>query len=154
MAAVSDPSLSPDEIRRLHEALEALLPDEQKGGVGLDARALVAAATTALQLSRFDDALALARAALVADPRSARAWSNAGAALEAKGQIADARRAYETAVSLDDRDLATALACARLQKSTGASSSARALLTYVLLKETGAPELRAQAQALLDELLA
>lgn len=149
ISAVSD--LSPDEIRRLHEALAAsrsapgARPEQ-----ALDARALVAAATTAMQLGRHDDALALARAALVADPKSARAWSLAGTALEKKGLLDDARRALETASSLDDKDLATMMTAAEVQVRCGAVSSGRALATYVILHEKGAPELRARAQALLD----
>lgn len=153
--------LSPDEIRRLHAALEAMgsggVADRSGGDHGIgerlfDDRALVAAATTAVQLGRFDDALALARAALVSDPESARAWSLAGRALLGKGEDAEARRALETSISLDDKDLATALLAAESQVKTGAPSAARALLTYVILHEQGAPELRAKAQTLLDQL--
>ena len=114
-----------------------------------DARSLVAAATTAAQTAQWDDALALARAAIAVDAASPRAWALVGAALEAQGKLTDARRALERAVSLDDRDLATAVACARVQAKTGAVTAARALLTYVLLRETGAPALRAEAYTLL-----
>lgn len=157
--------LSLDEIRRLHAALAATgasgvaAPSGTEQGEQhifdehpLDDRVLVAAAATAAELGRHDDALALARAALVANPTSARAWSLAGRALLGKGEDLEARRALETAVSLDDKDLATALLAAGTQVRTGALSAARALASYVILHEQGAPDLRAAAQALLDEL--
>jgi tetratricopeptide (TPR) repeat protein len=117
-----------------------------------DARSLVAAATTAAQTAQWDDVLALARAAIAVDAKSPRAWALVGAALEAQGNHAEARPALERAVSLDDKDLATAVACARVQAKTGAVTAARALLTYVLLRESGAPALRAEAYALLHAL--
>jgi tetratricopeptide (TPR) repeat protein len=117
-----------------------------------DARSLVAAAATAAQTASWDDALALARAALAVDPLHPRAWGLVGTALEAQGKHGEARTALEKAVSLDDRDLATAVACARVQAKTGAVTAARALLTYVLLRESGAPALRAEAYTLLHAL--
>lgn len=117
-----------------------------------DARSLVAAAATAAQKQSWDDVLALARAATAIDVHSPRAFALIGAALEAKAQLAEARTALERAVSLDDRDLSTAVACARVQAKTGAITAARALLTYVLLRETGAPALRSEASALLQSL--
>lgn len=116
------------------------------------ARALVSAASAAAQRASWDDALSLARAAIAIDEKSPRAWSLVGAALEAKQHLTESRQAYERAVSLDDKDLATALACARVQARTGAVTAARALVTYVLLRENGAPTLRAEAYALLRTL--
>lgn len=118
----------------------------------MDARALVTAAAAAAQLARWDDVLALARAAIAVDAGSARAWSLAGTALEQLGDLAQARSALERAVSLDDKDLATALAAARVQAKTGARSAARALASYVLLHENNAPALRSEAQALVRAL--
>jgi tetratricopeptide (TPR) repeat protein len=117
-----------------------------------NARSLVAAATTAAQMAKWDDVLALARAAIAVEADSPRAWALVGAALEAKGSLSEARPALERAVSLDDKDLATAVACARVQAMTGAVTAARALLTYVLLRESGAPALRAEADTLLHSI--
>lgn len=117
-----------------------------------DARALVAAAASAAQSLQWDDAEALAQAAIAVDASSPRAWALAGLAHEAKGQLTQARAALERAVSLDDLDLATSLACARVQARLGAVGPARALASYVLLKEHNAPALRAEAQALVKSL--
>ncbi|MBI1946411.1 MAG: tetratricopeptide repeat protein [Deltaproteobacteria bacterium] len=118
----------------------------------MDARALVAAAASAAQALQWDDAVALAKAALAIDAGSPRAWSLLGLAHEAKGDLAEARTALERAVSLDDLDLATSLACARVQAKLGAVGPARALASYVLLKEQNAPALRSEAQALAKSL--
>lgn len=118
----------------------------------LDARALVAAAASAAQAGQWDDVLSLVHAALAVDQGSPRAWALAGMAHEAKGDLSKARDALERAVSLDDRDLSTALACARVQARTGATDAARALAGYVLLQEQNAPALRAEAQALVGAL--
>ena len=118
----------------------------------MDARALVTAAAAAAHTARWDDVLVLARAAIAVDARSARAWSLAGLALEQLGDLAQARVSLERAVSLDDRDLPTALAAARVQAKTGARSAARALANYVLLHEDNAPALRTEAQALMRAL--
>lgn len=120
----------------------------------MDARALVAAAASAAQVEHWDDVLALVRAALAVDPASPRAWSLAGLAHEARGELTAAREALERAVSLDDGDLSTSLACARVQARLGAVDPARALATYVLLREQNAPALRAEAQALVKALSA
>ena len=120
----------------------------------MDARALVAAAASAAQASQWDDAAALAKAALAVDASSPRAWSLLGLAHEAKGALLEARAALERAVSLDDMDLATSLACARVQAKLGAVGPARALASYVLLKEHNAPALRSEAQALVKALAA
>src|SRR3972149_12126000 len=112
----------------------------------MDARALVAAAASAAQAwARGDDAPALAKAALAVDASSPRAWSLLGLAHEAKGALLEARAALERAVSLDDMDLATSLACARVQAKLGAVGPARALASYVLLKEHKDAALRAEA---------
>ncbi len=120
----------------------------------MDARALVAAAASAAIASHWDDALALAKAAIAIDEGSPRAWSLAGLAHEAKGALPEARAALERAVSLDDQDLVTSLACARVQARLGAKSPARALASYVLLREHHADALRAEAQALVKSLSA
>ena len=65
------------------------------------------------------------------------------------GDINAARNAWEEALSLDDKDLGTAVSCARAQLMTGAVSSARALLTFVLTRTTS-DDLRQTALALLD----
>lgn len=118
----------------------------------MDARALVAAAASAAQGLQWGDAAALAKAAIAIDAGSPRAWSLLGLAHEATGELREARAALERAVSLDDRDLATSLACARVQAKLGAVGPARALASYVLLKEHNAPALRGEAQALIKSL--
>lgn len=118
----------------------------------LDARSLIAAAASAAQSEQWDDVLSLVQAALAVDAGSPRAWALAGLAHEAKGNLPQARQALERAVSMDDRDLSTALACARVQAQTGATDAARALAGYVLLHEQNAPALRAEAQALVGSL--
>ncbi|MCC7072387.1 MAG: tetratricopeptide repeat protein [Deltaproteobacteria bacterium] len=117
-----------------------------------DPRPLVAAAASAAQAQQWDDAAALAQAALAIDANAPRAWALVGMAHEAKGELEQARAAYERAVSLDDMDLATSLACARVQARLGALGPARALASYVLLKEHNAPSLRAEAAALVKSL--
>lgn len=140
-------ALTDDESQRLTTVLRSLDLDPH----ALESAALSAASSTALALGRHDDALALARAAVVGDPRAARAWSLVGAALEATGDVAGARRAYETAVSRDERDLAVALKTAELQARTGSPSAARALVTYVLLRESD-DDIRDRARTLLAAL--
>lgn len=139
----SPTQISPEEVERLHAVMGA------QGQA--DAPALVAAASTAARLSRWSDVVHLAQAALVLDPHNARAWGLVGQAAEAAGRFPDARRAFETAVGLDDRDMGLALAAARAQANTGAVSPARALLTYVLLRSSS-QTLRSEAQKLLDTL--
>jgi thioredoxin-like negative regulator of GroEL len=149
MRRVTDPvPPRPDDIARLHAALAGLPESASADG---SAPAFVAAARSALLLARLDDAVTLGRAALALDPEDARAWAVVGDALWAKGRAADARVALEEAVARDDKDLVAAVACARAQAATGAPSSARALLTFVLTR-TRTPELRATALALLDTL--
>jgi tetratricopeptide (TPR) repeat protein len=139
--------LQPGEIEHLHAALVKLHGEKPQ-----DARTLVAAAATAVRTHQWDDAIALARTALISDPRSARAWAIVGASLEGKGQWDAAIEAYESALSLDDKDLATALATAELHARVGSVSAARALTNFVILRETGAPLLRARARKLLMQL--
>jgi predicted Zn-dependent protease len=139
----------PDDVARLHEAL-GRLPEAAAVEDG-SAAAFVAAARTALSIARPDDAVVLGRAALALEPDNARAWSVVGDALWALGRPAEARVALEEAVANDDKDLTAAVACARAQAATGASTAARALLTFVLTR-THSPELRANAVALLDSL--
>lgn len=133
-----------DEVERLH----AQLPP---GDHVIDAGALVASAATALGAARWDEALALARAALVADPKRARAWAVAGQALAKKELYAEARVACEEGLALDDRDLQLVLLTAQLQARTGAADQARALCSYLVLKSTSA-ELRAAAERLRRQL--
>lgn len=115
------------------------------------ARSFVAAARSALALGFADDAVVLGRAALTLDPANARAWAVVGDALWSLGRAGDARVALEEAVGLDDKDLTSAVACARAQAATGAPTAARALLTFVLTR-THSPELRATALAVLATL--
>jgi predicted Zn-dependent protease len=143
------PAPRPDDVARLHAAL-GRLPEAAAVEDG-SAAAFVAAARTALTIGRADDAVVLGRAALALEPESARAWSVVGDALWTLGRAVDARAALEEAVANDDKDLSAAVACARAQAATGATTAARALLTFVLTR-THSPELRANAVALLDAL--
>jgi Flp pilus assembly protein TadD len=145
---MDDRAPRPEEIRRLNEAVARQAP------AGLDERsgpAFVAAARSALVVGRADDAVVLGRAALALNPADPRAWAVVGEGLFADGRVADARVAFEEALALDDKDFVTAVACARAQAATGASSSAQALLTFVLTRTTSR-DLRAEAAALLATL--
>jgi Flp pilus assembly protein TadD len=144
-----DPAPTPEDVARLNAAL-ARLPEAASVEDG-SARSFVAAARSAVAVGLLDDAVVLGRAALTLEPVNARAWSVVGDALWAQGRAAEARTALEEAVGLDDKDLTTAVACARAQAATGASSAARALLTFVLTR-THAPELRQTALSLLEDL--
>lgn len=115
-----------------------------------DARALIATARTALAQDQVDDALALVTAALALSPQSAQAWVLAGDIAWQRHDVQQARDAWEEALSLDDRDLVTAVRCARAQLATGAVRQARALLTYVVARTNSAP-LRDEAESILDE---
>ncbi len=114
-----------------------------------DARAFIAAARTALGDGKLDDAMALARAALTLSPTNASGWVVVGDVCAAANDLAGARDAWQEAISLDDKDHATALACARAQLQLGDVSTARALLNY-LVARTATPSVRAAAEALLD----
>ncbi len=111
--------------------------------------AFVAAARSAIDVARPRDAVALAKAALALSPTNALAWTAMGDALWLDGDVAGARAAWEEALSLDDKDLGTAVSCARAQLRMGATTQARALLTFVLMK-TRSEALRADATALLE----
>jgi transcriptional regulator of heat shock response len=74
-----------------------------------------------------------------------------GDAAWAAGDVAAARAAWEEALSLDDRDLGTALSCARAQLATGAADAARALVTFVLTR-AHTEALQAAATGLLAEI--
>ena len=134
------------EIERLHALLQSL-PEAAAVEPG-SARAFVAAARSALQLGRADDAVALGRAALTLEPQNARAWAVVGDALFTLGQMPAARAAYESSLSLDDKDLATAVSCARAQLRDGAPDAARALLSFVLLKSHSAEITKVAAELL------
>lgn len=139
----------PDEVARLHVALATAVSSSSievpdRG----DARSFVAAARSALELGRPDDAVALARAALVIAPSHAPAWVVVGDACWARNDVVGARDAWSEALSLDDKDHATAVACARAQLMTGNDNAARALLTFVVTR-TGSDTLRDAAKTLL-----
>lgn len=138
---------APLEMQRLN-ALLSSLPESSSIEPG-SARSLAQAARSALTIGRPDDAVDLARAALALEPKNARAWSVVGDALYAKGAVHDARVAYEEAVSLDDKDLATAVACARAQIGDGAPTAGKALLSFVLMKSPS-EELTKLASELLE----
>ncbi len=130
----------PQDIARVHAALPPVTGD---------ARAFVAAARTALSDNKLDDAMALARAALTLSPTNASGWVVVGDVCAAANDLAGARDAWQEAISLDDKDHATALACARVQLQLGEVSTARALLNY-LVARTSTASVRAAAEALLD----
>jgi Flp pilus assembly protein TadD len=142
-------------MARLHALLETLMVSATAAEAAAvepgTARAFVAAARSALQLGRGDDALALARAALTLEPHNARAWAVVGDALWNLTDVHGARTAWETALSLDDKDLATAVSCARAQQRDGAPDAARALLNFVLLKSRS-EEITRVASELLEAL--
>ena len=140
MAAI--PFAADDAVRLHTAAVDSGIPLAEP-------RPFVAAARSALDLARADDATALARAALALSPTNASAWVVLGDAAWSLGDINAARNAWEEALSLDDKDLGTAVSCARAQLMTGAVSSARALLTFVLTRTTS-DDLRQTALALLD----
>ena len=93
-----------------------------------DARGFVAAARSALELGRSEDAIALGRAALAIAPDNALAWVVVGDACWNVNDVVGARRAWQEALTLDDKDHATAVSCARAQLMTGSVNAARALL--------------------------
>jgi Flp pilus assembly protein TadD len=135
------------EAARLQAAIKA---DDDVGDAShSEPGSFVAAARSAIDVGRTADAKALAKGALALSPSNAPAWTALGDALWIEGDVAGARAAWEEALSLDDKDLGTAISCARAQLRMGAISSARALLTYVLTK-TRSEALRADASALLD----
>jgi len=136
--------LTPADAGALHARLRA-------EGKTIDALPLVAAAVTAARLERHEDALALARAAVVAEPQNARAWALIGQASEARGALEEARTAYEHACSLDGHDFGAALAAARLQQRTGQHGRARALCGFILAR-TSSPDVRQQTSELLGTL--
>ena len=143
------PAPQPAEISRLHDLLESV--GESAALEPRCARAFVAAARTSLQLGVAADAVALGRAALVLEPDNARAWATVGDGLWKLGQVHDARIAYETAISLDDKDLGAAVSCAQAQLRDGAPVAARALLNFVLLKSRS-EEITQAASELLEAL--
>ena len=135
------------EAARLQAAIKADAADAVAGDA--EPGAFVAAARSALDVGRPADAVALAKAALALSPENAIAWTALGDALWLADDVVGARAAWEEALSLDDKDLGTALSCARAQLRLGEHVQARALLTFVLMK-TRSDELRAEATALLD----
>ena len=137
-------SFSADAAAALHAAVVG------EGLVDADPQAFIAAARTALDLGRTEAATTLARAALGLAPSSASAWTVLGDAAWKAGDVAAARAAWEEALSLDDRDLGTALACARAQLATADVAAARALIIFVLTR-AHTDALRTTAQALLED---
>lgn len=117
-----------DTAARLHAAVGV------DAVVDADPQAFVAAARSALDLGRHEDARALARAALALAPTSAPGWTILGDAWWLEGNAALARDAWSEALSHDDRDLGTAVSCARAHLACGAPDEARALLTFVLTR--------------------
>lgn len=140
-------ALRPEDIACLHDALQALPTPPATS----DARAFVAAARSALDLGRADDAVALGKAALAIAPNNAQAWVVVGDACWSVHDAVGARAAWQEALSLDDKDHATAVSCARAQLMTGSPSSARALLTFVITR-TASGTVRDTAAALLDSI--
>lgn len=104
-----------------------------------DPEALVAVAAEALRRTAHEQAAALLDAALVLEPACAPAWALYGALELARERPAEARRAYERALSLDDGDLQAALVLAELY-ARGAAQDPRdreralALLDWLLLE--------------------
>jgi len=141
---MSSAPFSADTAARLHAAVVG------EGVVDADPQAFIAAARSALDLGRAEAATALARAALGLAPSSASAWTVLGDAAWTAGDVAAARAAWEEALSLDDRDLGTALSCARAQLATADAAAARALITFVLTR-AHTDALKATAQALLED---
>ncbi len=141
---MSGASFSAEAAAALHAAVVG------EGVVDADPQAIVAAARTALDLGRIEAATTLARAALGLAPSSASAWTVLGDAAWSAGDVVAARSAWEEALSLDDRDLGTALACARAQLATADVAAARALITFVLTR-AHTDALRTTAQTLLEE---
>jgi hypothetical protein len=137
-------AMTPETAARLHAAVV------DEGLQDADPHAFVAAARSALNLGRAADAMSLARAALGVAPTSAAAWTVLGDAAWAAHDVVAARAAWEEAVSLDDRDLGTALSCARAQHRTGDVAAARALVTFVLT-HAHSESLQKSALALLAE---
>jgi cytochrome c-type biogenesis protein CcmH/NrfG len=130
----------PQDIARVHAALPPVVGDP---------RAFVAAARTALGDGKLEDAMSLARAALTLAPTNASGWVVVGDVCAAGNDPGGARDAWQEALSLDDKDHATALACARVQLQLGDVASARALLNYLVARTTTV-SVRAAAEALLD----
>lgn len=115
-----------------------------------DARAMVAAARSALVNDLVDDAQHLVTAALALDPENAQGWVLQGDVAWQRNDAAAARDAWQEALSLDDKDLVTALRCARAQLALDDVRPARALLTFVVAR-TRSDELRDEAEALLEQ---
>jgi Flp pilus assembly protein TadD len=141
---MSSAPFTADTAARIHVAVVGA------GITDADPQAFIAAARSALDLGRAADATALARAALGLAPTSASGWTVLGDAAWSVGDVVAARAAWEEALSLDDRDLGTALSCARAQLATGDVDAARALITFVLTR-AHTDALRATAQTLLDD---
>jgi tetratricopeptide (TPR) repeat protein len=140
-------AFDPADIARLNEAFAA------EGAPAPDADALTSAAASALSVGDNDDALALLRAVLVANPKDPRAWALTARAFANAGDLGRARRAAEEAASLDEDDLATCLYCAELQARAGDADAARALVGFVL-RGSPPPELRQRAEHLFATLTA
>ncbi|MCC7384559.1 MAG: tetratricopeptide repeat protein [Deltaproteobacteria bacterium] len=133
-------------LRRLHDAVEVA------GGSAVDADALVASAAEALRTKAYENAAAILDTALTLEPEHAEAWALRGATFEQLGQPDEAIRAYETALSIDDRDPISALALAALYVRASSVERAKALLSWLILEEDVPADLRQRAGVLLESL--
>lgn len=136
----------PKDREALHQALLA------SGGEQLDADGLVAAAQEAIRRAELESAVTLLDTALLAEPEHASAWSLLGAVREEQGQHDEAKRAYRTALSIDDRDPFATVQLATLHAKSGETDKARSLVAWLLLEEDVPEELRQRAAAVLRDL--
>ncbi len=133
--------------QKLAELSSRLKPSERA-----DPDALVAAALEALRLSAHENAAALLDAALLSDPRSAKAWSARGMLEERQANDPGAILAYETALAIDDTDSLSALSLAQLQARAGQADRARSLVNWLILEDAVPLDVRQKAHALKRQL--
>ncbi len=133
-------------LAQLHEAAT------KGGGQAVDPAVLVASAGEAIRLGAYDNAASMIEAALILDPDNADAWALRGMIEEKAGRFEAARHAYESALSLDDRDAHTALALAALYSKLRDGERARALLNWLILEEDVPTELRQRAAQIKEAL--
>lgn len=122
------------------------------GGKNVDPGVLVASAGEAIRIGAWDNAASLVDAALIIDPERGAAWSLRGQIEEKAGRLDNARKAFETALAIDDKDLHTALALAALYNKMNDSERARALINWLLLEDEVPAELRARAAQIKENL--
>jgi tetratricopeptide (TPR) repeat protein len=113
----------------------------------IDVKGLRAAASTALDLGRARDALAIAKAVLVASPEDARAWALAAEALALLARIDEAMAAYEEAIALE-ADCGWCLALASLYASVGDRTGALGLVRFIALQADAESSVAHTARAL------